>query len=120
MDTIKIDKMFVDTIATDSTAASFLETIVRMAEILSLHVVVEGIETAQQTALIASFGSVSGQGYHLGRPMAVGAMDCVLRAAIPEHGWSPYRNRRSSPGPRPPLVTLAPPCLADRSSPLAG
>jgi hypothetical protein len=52
--------------------------------------------------------------------MAVGAMDCVLRAAIPEHGWSPYRNRRSSPGPRPPLVTLAPPCLADRSSPLAG
>ena len=36
VDTIKVDKMFVDTITTDATAAAFLESIVRMAEILSL------------------------------------------------------------------------------------
>ena len=78
VDTIKIDKMFVDTIATDSTAASFLETIVRMAEILSLHVVVEGIETADQAAMIGTFGNVRGQGYLLGRPMGVAAIDRLL------------------------------------------
>ena len=80
VDILKVDKMFVDTIVTDPVAAAFLETIVRMGEILSLSVIVEGIESAAQVALIAGCGGVLGQGYQLGRPMSVAAIDELLSA----------------------------------------
>jgi diguanylate cyclase (GGDEF)-like protein len=83
VDTLKIDKMFVDTIASDPTALSFLETIVRLADILEMQVVVEGIETAEQATLVAGLG-VYGQGYHFCRPTAVGALDAVLKTACAE------------------------------------
>lgn len=78
VDILKVDKMFVDTIVTDPVAAAFLETIVTMGEILSLKVIVEGIESAAQVSLIAGCGGVLGQGYQLGRPMSVAAIDEVL------------------------------------------
>jgi EAL domain-containing protein (putative c-di-GMP-specific phosphodiesterase class I) len=121
VDTIKVDKLFVDAIATDPTAAAFLETIVRMAEILSLEVVVEGIESVEQAILIASFGTVRGQGYHLGRPMTVSAMDGVLTADVLAHrGMAANDDRHRSLRPRPRLMTLPAPTLRDVSSPLAG
>jgi EAL domain-containing protein (putative c-di-GMP-specific phosphodiesterase class I) len=80
VDTIKVDKMFVDNIVTDHVAAAFLETIVRMGSILSLNVVVEGIETASQVALIAAFDGVLGQGYELSRPLSVAGVDRLLAA----------------------------------------
>ena len=83
VDTLKIDKMFVDSIAADPTALSFLETIVRLADILEMRVVVEGIETAEQADLVAGLG-VFGQGYHFCRPTAVDAMDAVLTTACAE------------------------------------
>jgi EAL domain-containing protein (putative c-di-GMP-specific phosphodiesterase class I) len=120
VDTVKIDKLFVDTIATDPTAASFLETIVHMAEILSLQVVVEGIETAQQAMLIASFGAVLGQGYQLGRPMAAWAMNKVLTADVVAHRGTGRRIRSRAQGQRPRLVSPPLTRVADRSSPLVG
>ena len=83
VDTLKVDKMFVDSIASDPTALSFLETIVRLADILEMQVVVEGIETAEQATLVAGLG-VYGQGYHFCRPTAVDAMDAVLTTACEE------------------------------------
>jgi EAL domain-containing protein (putative c-di-GMP-specific phosphodiesterase class I) len=110
--------MFVDTIAADSTAASFLETIVRMAEILSLQVVVEGIETADQAALIATFGNVFGQGYQLGRPVGVVATDRLLADGIVTLRAPNAASARALQR-RPRLVMLAPPA-ADSSTPRAG
>ncbi|HSP65951.1 MAG TPA: EAL domain-containing protein [Candidatus Deferrimicrobium sp.] len=106
VDIIKVDKMFVDTIVADSTAAAFLESIVRMAEILSLQVVVEGIETAAQAAIIGNFGHVRGQGYLLARPMGVAAVDRLLADHIAESADGVARRHRA--GPRRPRV-LPPP-----------
>jgi diguanylate cyclase (GGDEF)-like protein len=78
VDILKVDKIFVDDIASDPVAAALLETIVQMGGILSLDVVVEGIETASQAAVIAGFAGVLGQGYHLGRPMTAAAADALL------------------------------------------
>jgi diguanylate cyclase (GGDEF)-like protein len=116
--TIKIDKLFVDTITTDATSAAFLETIVRMAQILSLKVVVEGIETAQQADMIAGLGAVAGQGYQLGRPMTAAAMGRVLSAAVAARG-NDVDVRTRAPDAWPRLATLTPPSRRDRSSPLA-
>lgn len=83
LDIIKVDKLFVDTIATDPVACHFLETIVRMGAVLSLSVVVEGVETARQADLIATMGAgVLGQGYHLGRPMTAGDVKKLLSKRI--------------------------------------
>ncbi|MHB8717700.1 MAG: putative bifunctional diguanylate cyclase/phosphodiesterase [Candidatus Dormibacteria bacterium] len=78
VDTLKVDRLFVEPIADDETAAAFLETVVRLASILSLNVVVEGVETQAQADVIAGFGHVLAQGYHLARPMDVSAIDRML------------------------------------------
>ena len=78
VDIIKVDKMFVDAIASDPAAAALLETIVQMGVILSLDVIIEGIETAPQTAIVARCAGVLGQGYHLGRPMNASDADILL------------------------------------------
>jgi predicted signal transduction protein with EAL and GGDEF domain len=105
-------------ITTDATSAAFLETIVRMAQILSLKVVVEGIETAQQADMIAGLGAVAGQGYQLGRPMTAAAMGRVLSAAVAARG-NDVDVRTRAPDAWPRLATLTPPSRRDRSSPLA-
>jgi diguanylate cyclase (GGDEF)-like protein len=116
VDTIKVDKMFVDNIVTDSTAASFLETIVHMAAILSLRVVVEGIESPAQAALIASFGEVFGQGYALGRPLGIADVDRMLAAGVSRPSGAAALPRSSR---RPRIVALPSPPAADRT-PRAG
>jgi diguanylate cyclase (GGDEF)-like protein len=119
VDSIKIDKMFVDTIVTDSTAASLLETIIQMAGILSLQVVVEGIETADQAALIATFGNVFGQGYQLGRPVGVAATNRLLADGVltlRDQSADAVRARQR----RPRLVMLPTPGATGSSTPRAG
>jgi len=81
---------------------------------------VEGIESVEQAMLIASFGTVLGQGYQLGRPMAVSAMDGVLTANVLAHRGTGTTGRVLSHRPRPRLVTLPAPTLKDLHSPLAG
>ncbi len=119
VDIIKVDKLFVDTVATDSTSAALLETIIHMGRILSLTVVVEGIETAEQAALIATFGEVYGQGYHLARPMNVENTDRLLAAGIAARLGSDDMGGRRGGG-QPQVVTLPAALPIEHSSPMAG
>jgi EAL domain-containing protein (putative c-di-GMP-specific phosphodiesterase class I) len=107
VDIIKVDKLFVDTVCSDPTSAALLETIVRMGAILSLDVIVEGIETAEQATLIATFGSVKAQGFHLGRPMGVAHMDRLLAAGITAHRAAVEGGMRRPGDGRPRLPTPA-------------
>lgn len=118
VDTIKVDKMFVDTIVTDPTASAFLESIVRMAEILSLQVVVEGIETDDQAAIITMFGNVRGQGYLLGRPLGVEATDALLAEVVAGSQNERADSVRSRQR-RPRLLPMPPAKQRDSSAPRA-
>ncbi len=69
IDYLKIDKSFVDQIAADENDLALSEAIVVMAHKLGLKVIAEGIETAEQKALLASSGCDYGQGYLLSRPL---------------------------------------------------
>jgi diguanylate cyclase (GGDEF)-like protein len=69
VDELKIDKSFVDRLGTkphDSTA--LVTAAVAMGHGLNLEVVAEGVETAQQAAMLCSVGCDLLQGYLLGRP----------------------------------------------------
>ncbi|MFC3033050.1 EAL domain-containing protein [Pseudoalteromonas fenneropenaei] len=68
-DFIKIDKRFVDNLATEREAQVLCEAIIAMAHQLGLKVIAEGIESAQQDALLSAMGCDYGQGYYYAKPM---------------------------------------------------
>jgi EAL domain-containing protein (putative c-di-GMP-specific phosphodiesterase class I) len=69
VDVLKIDKSFVDTVATSPQQRALVEGIVNLAHTLGLQVVVEGIEQPQERDLLLAMGCEYGQGYLFARPM---------------------------------------------------
>ncbi len=69
-DFVKIDKSFIDNITTDARHKNIVKAIITMAHNLSMKVVAEGIEDADQAHLLQELGSEYGQGYYFGRPVA--------------------------------------------------
>ena len=66
---LKMDKAFVDDIATSRDALALAEGIIRLAHSLRLKVVAEGIETAEQRDALERLGCDIGQGYLFAKPM---------------------------------------------------
>ncbi|WP_232344201.1 putative bifunctional diguanylate cyclase/phosphodiesterase [Actinoplanes awajinensis] len=75
---LKIDRSFVDGIDTDPDTYAVAEALVRLARAYRLHVVAEGIETAEQARCMAEMGCTFGQGYHFARPMPGPALADLL------------------------------------------
>jgi diguanylate cyclase (GGDEF)-like protein/PAS domain S-box-containing protein len=69
VDTLKIDKMFIDDILTDSKAGAIVKTIIDMGHNLSFHVIAEGIESCEQIEFLLEQGCLYGQGYYLFKPL---------------------------------------------------
>jgi diguanylate cyclase (GGDEF)-like protein len=68
VDTIKIDRMFVQDLEIDESDRTLVRTIIRMATELGIGVVAEGVETPEQLALLVGNGCDTVQGYLLARP----------------------------------------------------
>lgn len=69
LNTLKIDKAFIDTVETDERKRHLLNTITTMAHDLNLKVVAEGVETIEQLNIIRSTGCQVVQGYYYFKPM---------------------------------------------------
>ncbi|MGW4483967.1 sensor domain-containing protein [Amycolatopsis sp. NPDC004368] len=69
LDTLKIDRSFITGIAESGAAAAIVASIIAMAHAVGLTVVAEGVETADELALLRQLGCDQAQGYHLGRPL---------------------------------------------------
>jgi len=65
----KIDRSFVSGLGRDHDDEIIVETIIRMASSLGIQVVAEGVETADQQAILRGLGCDFLQGYLLGRPL---------------------------------------------------
>jgi sensor c-di-GMP phosphodiesterase-like protein len=70
LDTIKIDKAFVDTIDGATVTSQVASHIVEMAHALSLGMIAEGIEREAQAQILESWRVQFGQGYLFARPMS--------------------------------------------------
>ncbi len=71
LDTLKIDRMFVREVTTNTEDAAMVAAILTMAQSLGLEVVGEGIETAEHNRFLANKGCDYGQGYYYSRPLRI-------------------------------------------------
>ena len=69
IDTLKIDKVFVDTICNDSKSKSIVEMILNMARQIGMEVVAEGVETYEQLEELRRMLCPIIQGYYFCRPL---------------------------------------------------
>ncbi|RYF02882.1 MAG: EAL domain-containing protein, partial [Oxalobacteraceae bacterium] len=70
IDTIKIDKSFIDGVGTNPQTRAIVELIVRLGTALDLNIFVEGVETQAQTDILMEIGCRAIQGYHFSKPLS--------------------------------------------------
>jgi diguanylate cyclase (GGDEF)-like protein len=78
VDILKIDRMFMKDVTESAAEGRLGHAIVKLGGSMSLHVVAEGIETAQQLQTLRKWGCPSGQGYLFAKPLDVTAMGHML------------------------------------------
>lgn len=71
IDIVKIDRSFVETLATDHVSQSVVSAVLSLADALALQVVMEGVETEAQLHVAATLGCKLIQGYLFHRPMPI-------------------------------------------------
>jgi diguanylate cyclase (GGDEF)-like protein/PAS domain S-box-containing protein len=78
-DSLKIDRLFVDGLGEHHQDDAIVRTVVTLARELEMDVTAEGIETAEQLALLREIGVDSGQGFFLARPAPADEIVELLR-----------------------------------------
>ncbi|WP_339672311.1 EAL domain-containing protein [Dasania marina] len=72
IDTIKIDRCFVQNITLGSDKAAIVTAVTNLSHTLNFNVVAEGVENEEELAVIKALGCDEVQGYHYCRPMSAG------------------------------------------------
>jgi diguanylate cyclase (GGDEF)-like protein len=85
IDVLKIDKSFVDRVAEGAEDAAFPDAIVRLARTLSLEVVAEGIERAEQASVLREMDCRRGQGFLFSKPLSPEELRHVLASTPASH-----------------------------------
>jgi diguanylate cyclase (GGDEF)-like protein/PAS domain S-box-containing protein len=78
IDTLKIDKAFVDAIGEGAEGSAIVRAIVSLGESLSMGVSAEGIESAEQLALLQDLRCDMGQGFYFSKPQTAGGIGLIL------------------------------------------
>ncbi|MYL51424.1 EAL domain-containing protein [Halobacillus litoralis] len=71
VDTLKIDKSFINDVTTNRNNAAITKTIITLADSLQLNVIAEGVEKADQAAFLAEHGCHWIQGFYYSHPLQV-------------------------------------------------
>ena len=75
VDTVKIDKSFINGLVTEKEDKNLTDIILLMAQKLKLTVVAEGVENLEQLQYLKNNNCDHAQGYYFGKPMNVTQMD---------------------------------------------
>jgi diguanylate cyclase (GGDEF)-like protein len=79
VDVIKIDRSFVTRLNEDKTSSVIVSAVAEIARQLNMQLVVEGIETTEQSKRVAELGCKLGQGYLFARPSAFDEVTKLLQ-----------------------------------------
>ena len=75
LDRLKIDRSFVTDLCQNPEDQAIARAVIEIGRALNLRVIAEGVETAEQLALLRRHGCHEGQGYLIGRPVPANALD---------------------------------------------
>lgn len=78
IDTLKIDKSFIDSVVTDNPTRTIAETIIDMGKKLGFHTIAEGVEDEVQFDLLKEIGCDNIQGFYMGKPMVSDKIEQLL------------------------------------------
>lgn len=79
-DEVKIDRRFVDGMASDHRLYAIVESVVKLAHSLDQEAVAEGVEDEETMQSLARTGCDIAQGYHLARPMPFADFVALLQS----------------------------------------
>lgn len=77
-DTLKIDRAFVNDLVNDKNDQAITKSIIALATNLNLNVIAEGIEDAEQAAMLTAMGCHCAQGYYFSRPLPAADFTLLL------------------------------------------
>jgi diguanylate cyclase (GGDEF)-like protein len=78
LDGLKIDQAFIRNVSERRDYAAVVHAIITLARNLNMHIVAEGVETAEQVAMLQGLDCTEAQGYHFGRPQDARAAESYL------------------------------------------
>jgi diguanylate cyclase (GGDEF)-like protein/PAS domain S-box-containing protein len=82
INSLKIDKSFVQDITTDADDAAIAKAVIALAHSLKLSVIAEGVETAEQLDFLRMQRCDQMQGYYLSRPLPLEKLESLLENAF--------------------------------------
>ena len=89
IDKLKIDRVFINEIASRPEDASIVRAIVSLAHSLRLKVVAEGVETPAQLEFLKAAKCDEYQGYHFSRPLPAAEFEQLIRNSDATHdSWT--------------------------------
>ena len=80
---IKIDKMYVDAVATEPQSQAIVATLVSLSRDLQMQVIAEGVETFEQVSYLREHGIHAAQGYVFAPPLPGSAFLELVKATDP-------------------------------------
>lgn len=78
VDTLKIDRAFVQNVTTDLKDVAIVKTIITLADNLKLKTIVEGLETQAQLDVLSDLGCSNFQGYFYSKPLPADLFEQLL------------------------------------------
>jgi EAL domain-containing protein (putative c-di-GMP-specific phosphodiesterase class I) len=93
VDELKIDKSFVQRMATDEGAHSIVRAVIDLAHDLGLGVIAEGVEDNQTWEVLAALGCDMAQGYYFARPLLADSIIGWIDNPRHQQGFALERNQ---------------------------
>ncbi len=92
VDTLKIDRSFVNSVGENGEDSEILQTIISLAKNLKMRVIAEGIETESQLNILKNLGCDYGQGYLMSKPLPPDVMEELL---YQKQNWFPSKSEEN-------------------------
>jgi EAL domain-containing protein (putative c-di-GMP-specific phosphodiesterase class I) len=81
IDTLKIDRSFIDKLGHDAGDTAIVHTIATLAKTLNLTITAEGVETPEQLHYLWTIGCDRGQGFYFAKPLSIDTVSNFLNMA---------------------------------------
>ena len=82
IDTLKIDRSFVDGLGRSSEGTAIFDAVVQLARSLGVRALAEGVETPAQAHALRNMACTVAQGYHFARPLGPDEVARLLAAPV--------------------------------------